>query len=157
MKRSFCGSAPKDTAEEIVLHFVTAAVSWGREEAEPGWTARACGIPEPLLPVCLMGKAERFNFLRHHFFFLKENLFTTVYIICKGFCFTFAPSMTFSKKKSKTKKKQQKKHRGQPSFPVFTSRGLPLLARSLTDNAESQQAKFHNWKLECVFSGTLIS
>lgn len=27
-------------------------------------------------------------------FFFKEILFTTVYIICKGFCFTFAPSMT---------------------------------------------------------------
>lgn len=67
-----------------------------------------------------------------------------------------------SKKKKKKRKRKEKNNKKTPifgslRFPVFTSHGLPLLVRSLTDDAEPQRVEagvFHSWVLECVFSGT---
>lgn len=65
------------------------------------------------------GKTEWFHFLRHHFFCLQ--LFTSSVRILFNFC-TFKWRNFLKNKKNCCR---------QPSFPVFTSHGLPLLARSV--------------------------
>lgn len=73
-----------------------------------------------LPPLRLMEKLNDFTSCAITFF-----LFTTVYIICKDFVQLLHLQKTqfFLNKKNNCRR--------QPSFPVFTSHGLPLLARSV--------------------------
>lgn len=97
----------------------------------------ARGRPEALPPICLMGEKlnDSTSCAITFVFFFKEILFTTVYIICKGFCFTFAPSMTQLSKKTKQKQKKLKKKQNKKKTPSSSAAFVPCIHFSRAPSA----------------------